>query len=557
MVDKDILFKGSLMGWILHRRILLVFLTHCALLTLSWHSEDTSFLIFLAFIPVFYLIQSPPQSYNERLQAGILLVLGMFFYAYFTIYWIRSVNFISHLILSLIAAVQFSMPLALTMIARTRMNNHVALGSILFASTWLLIEVLHDLNILGFPYFNIGQVLAAYPDLIQWYSLTGSVFGILWIFLVNYALFTTVRLFANKNFSNHSIFLGVFPSVAIILIPIFCSIIIRERTKPEPGDDFRILAVHTAADVYEYKYEVTPKVLLNDYINLTKQYLDSSAVDLVIWPENALTGDIWLPTADSVNAIETIRDELLSGTFASMITGAIASQIVNAPEPGSYNPGILYDENAHVHFRRYNTALFIENDGDIVVKTKKRLVPFGEMIPRQKIFKPLVSILPNQAELKFSSKLNEFPVFRFRKNKVKTTTVICYSSVFSSLVADEVSETDADFLVVILNEGWMKSRKAFLHFNWYSQTRAIENRRSLVKSSNEGSSSIISMHGKILNAITGPQAGAIYGKIKLNNQKTFFTRYWAVIHYGLVILCSAFISFVLVISLFNTKKHRQ
>ncbi len=519
---------------------------HSLFLILGWHTQFTVFLLFFAFVPVFYFLDFSPKCYNEKVKLCIFSFLAVFLWIYSSIYWIKPIHPISHFIISLLSTIEFLIPYILAYSLRFSTRKFFGVSKLVFIFVWLVIELLHDFNVLGFPYLNLGHALGAYPNLIQWYSYTGSIGGTIWILLVNLSLYHFLRrLVLIKPVLNQGSIWNWIVTISFIGFPVFFSFYSGRNNQKGVETSFNIICVHTSADVYDYKYEVEPEVLLEEYLTYTLNYIDLTQQNLIVWPENALTGDIFLSELDSSPAIKKIKQELCNRPNNILITGAMVDEKIDSPNPKVYHPNVLYNNDEKYYFKRYNSALFIRSNAPTLMQTKKRMVPFGEKIPAQKIFSPLVSLLPNLANLNFSSKEEVYPVFSILSNRIRTSPVICYGSAFSDHVADEVLKTKSNVIVVIMNEGWMKSEKAYNHFNWFSICRAIENRRQLVKSSNEGKSALINLNGIVEESVTGVGAKVIKSKLYINDNYSFFTLHHSVIHYGILIvgLVFVFISF--------------
>ncbi|MDT8433027.1 MAG: hypothetical protein RQ746_16030 [Bacteroidales bacterium] len=702
-------------------RLILIFLLSTVFLALSWQSDATAFFIFVTFVPVFFLLNNPRLTTHDKPLLWILTFLSVFLTAYVGVYWIRNVNPTTHFVIALLRAFTMLLPYAAAYLylfsgksARTsrfgntatntgvtngnstdRISDHTDPASestgrsttspiMVFMAAWMIMEVLHDLNILGMSYGNLGHVLAAYPGIIQWYSVTGNLGGTLWILLVNFALFLLLRPWLTKTQRTSGNFVyegrsGVDPDAGMVPEADPASLTGKLTGRHEPGNDpvhdtgrpgptlqirkmnraalfalaatlpliislimFRspadttktginVIALHTSMDVYDYKYEVNPDELLEASISSTKNYLDSSTTNIVFWPENAIMGDLFLDSLNSSHVVQRIRNELLNekvpldfsemleveekgmeekgmeekgmeekgmeemmelkgkraeklettgpeekeapGTKPNVIlvTGAIVDQITPPPPPDSYQPQILYNAEKNYHFKRYNTALLIISDATPRVKFKKRLVPMSEQVPKQKLFAPLVRLVPNLEDLNFSPAGEGYPVFDFgtieitsasnspiKKNShisqdtnttqsdlthpdsrntldIQTSPIICYGSAFSTFTAKEVLQTNSSFLAILLNEGWMKSNTAYRHFNWFATCRAIENRRFVVKSSNEGITTLIDSKGTSKEQLSGTTSGAVTGDLEVNETLTFYTKYHPYIAWGILI----------------------
>ncbi len=109
-------------------------------------------------------------------------------------------------------------------------------------------------------------------------------------------------------------------------------------------------------------------------------------------------------------------------------------------------------------------------------------------------------------------------------NQIKSSYLICYESLFGGFVR-EFSKKGAQVLFIGLNESWYKNLQGAKQFLYISSIRAIENRRSIARSSNDGVSAFINQKGDIISSIEKFSPNASINKIRLNNKKTFYTHY--------------------------------
>ena len=506
-------------------KFIILFLISTIFLALAWNHSHTEFLIFFAFVPIFYILNLPQPDYNTRLSIYILTPLFNFSWVYYTLYWIGFLNAPAHFTITILNTIAFSLSAGFAYYSRFKRNAHPIVSSFIYISALLIIESLNDQNILGFPYINLGQILGSYPILIHWYEITGAIGGSIWILLVNMIiagiLFQVIHSISTKR---HSIKLLKYGS-AIILLPIILSIFILKTKNKAEISDIKAFVAHTDANVVDYKYEVEPLLLLEDYISLTEPYLDSTSKGLVIWPENALTNKIDYFKTDTSSGVIAIKERLCNKYSCSVITGSLVEETVPEPGPKEYAPGVIYNEARDVFFRRYNTALHIRSNEKTEIKIKKRLVPFSEKKPKKKIYAPLVHLFPNMAGLNFSSKDDEQIAFYDFRGKLVSNPIICYSSAFAPYVANETLKSKANYLTVISNEGWMKKENAYKQFTRFCRCRAIENRRFLMKSSNQGQSAIINQDGKILKEAIGKNPVILTANLELNSHLTFYSKH--------------------------------
>jgi apolipoprotein N-acyltransferase len=166
----------------------------------------------------------------------------------------------------------------------------------------------------------------------------------------------------------------------------------------------------------------------------------------------------------------------------------------------------------------YNSALIVSADGARVGRYDKiHLVPFGEYIP----FKRLIFFAR-----KLTGRVSEFTRGDerkvFRLNGHRYGVFICYEAVF----ADEIrqfSQLGAEVLVNISDDGWYGDTSApWQHLNM-ARMRAIENRRWILRDTNNGITAAIDPYGRVRQSIPRHQVDALPAQYGFRDDVTFYT----------------------------------
>jgi apolipoprotein N-acyltransferase len=167
----------------------------------------------------------------------------------------------------------------------------------------------------------------------------------------------------------------------------------------------------------------------------------------------------------------------------------------------------------------YNSALIVSADGARVGRYDKiHLVPFGEYIP----FKRLIFFAR-----KLTGRVSEFTRGDerkvFRLNGHRYGVFICYEAVF----ADEVrqfSQLGAEVLVNISDDGWYGDTSApWQHLNM-ARMRAIENRRWILRDTNNGITAAIDPYGRVRQSIPRHQVDALPARVRLPRRRYLLHR---------------------------------
>lgn len=161
---------------------------------------------------------------------------------------------------------------------------------------------------------------------------------------------------------------------------------------------------------------------------------------------------------------------------------------------------------------------------------KERLVPFGEYVP-------FYSFLPGPLK-----KFSDFAVGSgFKKGKRNSPLElsnskmdqkigqriginICFELIFPTLIRKH-SLNGANFLLNLSDLSWFRNnliKKQFLAFGVF---RAIENRKPLIISTNNGISAFIEQNGKIKKCSNPDEEMILSDWINLNNKITFYAKY--------------------------------
>ena len=236
---------------------------------------------------------------------------------------------------------------------------------------------------------------------------------------------------------------------------------------------------------------------------------DSAHPDLVVWPESPA------PFVENDARFQQALTAIAHEAQAPLVAGGIGTDF--SAEDGAW--------------RDYNSALVIAAGGGRVGRYDKiHLVPFGEYIP----FKNLLFFAR-----KLTGRVSEFTRGDerevFRLNGHHYGVFICYESVF----ADEVrhfAQLGAEVLVNISDDGWYGDTSApWQHLNM-ARMRAIENRRWLLRDTNNGITAVIDPYGRVRQSIPRHQTDALPAGYGFRSDVTFYTAHGDVFGWLCVIL---------------------
>lgn len=241
--------------------------------------------------------------------------------------------------------------------------------------------------------------------------------------------------------------------------------------------------------------------------------------DLVAWPESPAPFEQADPRFQQSTA-------MLARTLGSpLVVGGI---------------GMDYS-NEEGRWREYNSAMLFTADGSRAGRYDKiHLVPFGEFVPYEQ-FLFFAKKLTGRVS-KFERGLDH-SVFRLPDaagQLHRYGVFICYEAVF----ADEVrhfAANGAEVLVNISDDGWYGDTSApWQHLNM-ARMRAIENRRWILRDTNNGVTASIDPYGRVLQSIPRHQVDALPARFGYRDDVTFYSAHGDLFAWACAILAMALV----------------
>ncbi len=182
-----------------------------------------------------------------------------------------------------------------------------------------------------------------------------------------------------------------------------------------------------------------------------------------------------------------------------------------------------------------NSAMVLDPQGQVLLAYDKiHLVPFGEYVPEW-VFPNLVGKITHEAG-------NFVPGSSYRAAETPEGALslfICYESIFPQLVRRLVPEGPG-VLVNISNDAWFGDTAAGAQHLEKARLRAIENRRYLLRATNDGITCIIDPYGRVVTRLPRHESAVLTGRFDFVAGKTFYTRHGDVFAWMCVLIVIGF-----------------
>lgn len=224
--------------------------------------------------------------------------------------------------------------------------------------------------------------------------------------------------------------------------------------------------------------------------------LAEPVADLIVWPE---TSYLWpyvdFPTGIPVERKMVDAHAAIRENFRGFATLSPTNHLIGI---STY----IVEENQRQ--TRYSSALLLDSAGVPHERFDKiHRVPFGEYVPFKEWLPFMNALAPYDHDYSITSgkHLTRFPIRHGDKERT-FGALICYEDT-DPYLARQYAQTmvdgkPVDFLVNQSNDGWFHGTSEHEEHLTISRFRAIENRKSLVRSVNMGISAVIDPNGRVL-----------------------------------------------------------
>jgi len=347
------------------------------------------------------------------------------------------------------------------------------------AAWWVTVEATH--GSLGFAWLALGNagVDMGWPMRLAPYT---GVYGLSFVFVTMSAGLALAMLRRPRRE-----LLWLAPLLLLPLLP--------AMPEPRSGQDAALLVQSNISETLEWTPEILIRTVREQAALTLRGALQSSTrpPSILVWPE--------VPAPyyyeDDAGFREYV-DSLARTARAYLLLGTVAHTPKGAP---------------------LNSAQLISPTGSAITRYDKvNLVPFGEYVPW-----PF-----NYLAEKVSSEVGDFVAGR----RVVVSpvgahglgTFICYESVFPGFVRKFAAD-GADVLVNISNDGWFGQSAARPQHLSMVRMRAAENRRWILRATNDGITAVIDPAGRVRGSLPPNTRAAFYAGFSYISERTVYTRF--------------------------------
>ena len=357
---------------------------------------------------------------------------------------------------------------------------------LLFALAWAGYEFLKSVGFLAYPWSLAAYPFNMIPVVIQISDITGT-WGLTFVAVYFSAI---VAEFFNdlttlRKVSVTSIRSAV-ASVILIGLVIGYGTLSLHRQIPVRGE-LTVLLVQQNADSWNTRDIAGPIATAQ---RLTHEGLQASSgnPDLIVWSETSLRFPY------NINRFRDWYDENpATEPFSEFVRGLPVPVMTGSPYQAEGG-----------EFAIHNAVLLLGQDGEIRQwYGKQQLVPFAEYVPFwesavvQRFFREVIGISAIWAP---GPGTRLFTIEREGESSVIVGTPVCFEDGFA-YIARRFVHAGADILINLTNNAWSLTDSAQLQHLVAARFRAVETRRSLIRSTNAGFTGVVDPWGRVVSGL--------------------------------------------------------
>lgn len=449
---------------------------------------------------------------KKRLWAG--LVFGTVAYGSI-LQWLWPLHILGTVLFVLVLTIQ-----PMIFIYFYRETRHPIFNLLYVPSLWVVSEWMRTLFLQGFC-FSFGYSQAFVPTMIQSAAWGGTYAVAFLIVLVNVCVSGAFQFRERRRFL-------LAMALAVIWVNYIYGLATMELVTPIKKLPVWVAGVQANIEPHIKLDPDHFDANIHKHAELTRSILKANKVDLVVWPETAFPWDVrkdplWFPQ----------MQQLARSSGGVLVLGIAAND----------------------NGRDLNSALVLDSEGfSSGIYHKNHLVPFCEYCPVNPVLQGLERL----------GRLTGYDFLAGREQKVFSLAssadfpadfgvLICSESCYPK-AARGLTKLGANFILVILNDGWFKKPEAIMVHAQNAVLRAVETGRDVVSVGNTGGTFRVDRSGVIEKEefLELQKAGAGRFAVSRGKDQTIYSRIGDIF----AVVCFLFVIMILLFTKRNPIKNQ-
>lgn len=370
---------------------------------------------------------------------------------------------------------------------------------------------------ISWPWLVLGNAFARTTYAIQWYSITGSLGGSLWIWGCNLSIFGLMISLAEGRFQVKTAKAQAIISTGLVILlfaPVTYSLT-KYFTYKESTETLHTVIVQPNIDPYNKFTALTQQEQNDILLEELESKLKTASKDyiLAIAPET-FTNDIITNEIDSSFTVKSFHRFLQNYPNTDLLFGASSYTLIDSDVRPSETARMIYDNK---WVESHNSAIVMNSAGKKELYHKSKLVVGVELMPYPKFFRKIDEKLGGV----MGRCVGQLRPTVLHAGNVPIGCAICYESIYGDFCRGYVND-GAKALVVITNDAWWGDTPGYKQHLSYACLRAIELGRDIARCGNTGISAYINGRGDIVAHSSWWKRENLIGDLHLSDNKTIF-----------------------------------
>ena len=371
----------------------------------------------------------------------------------------------------------------------------------LLPAAWVGLDFLRSFLLSGFPWMDLGYGVASIPFLFQSADLWGH-YGVTFLIVLLNSFFALSIL----NGGDRRVVIRQAVPVCLLCAAtvLYSGWRWQQIEKTLQQTEFiNVAVVQGNVDQGQKWNPARQGITVRGYVEQSRKVMrkkdtDTLRPDLIVWPETSL------PFYPVNHPLLVPIEHLVQDEQVMLLTGS---------------PWYERDGSQAGKIKFFNSSLLFDTKGEIVARTSKsHLVPFGEYVPFKRLL-PFIAPLVEAVGDFSRGEIRNPPACKTARIGV----LVCFESIFGDISRKWV-DAGANVLVNMTNDAWYGKSSAPYQTLAMTRLRAVETRRSIVRSANTGFSGFIDPMGRLqdLSPLFVPWEAA--EQVAIMEERTFFVR---------------------------------
>lgn len=509
---------------------LLLSVLSVTLLLFGWEVDSLFFLLFIAFVPLFYIV------YRNRHKRNGFLIYYLTFFLFFGLsnldLFIEGFKTIALTSGLFILPAIWTLPFMLMQWVKERRS--ISYSILAFPFFYATLEVLNYYWEIAFPWHHLGLGLSSVSFFNKLFGLVGVEGVGLLISGFNASLFYFLIHYKNGKSLKRRLSRAL-PMIVLVAI-ILLSNTISFTTSEKKG--VKIAVMHPSSQTYQ-KIESNTKSQF-EYLKHTLERENFQAADILVCGESYLEDMNRFPLIvnelDSHPAIKALKQ--LSVKYQTpILAGAILVEMKYAETPPTFTSKMKSNGE---YFDIYNGSVLISPSDTTAWRSKQKFVPITETYPFLSLFEFLFDneLINFQGQSSYGSSVNNDP---YLLDDLTISPQICFENLFpTALKKRGVQHAD---LQILMSNDWSQSASIIKKQSSYAQASVNSFGVPLIFAAYNQNAFY---HGFGQESSVKTKDYSVF-KVNLQTKKTIYP--------AIMTFCHLFLSFssILLLFLFNTK----